>query len=138
MDHLLAEAAVRKGVEFRPGTNVVDLEWRDGRVTGVRLGTRQRSTSERAHLVIGADGRNSTVARLVQAPFLRQDPRMSRTYYSYWSGNPDQGLRIYGRRGTGTACIPTQGGVTLIAVAFSQALPPHVGGDRGRAYKRMV
>ncbi len=139
LDHLLVQAAIRGGAEFRPRTNVVDLEWENGRVTGVRHATLQGpAILERAHLVIGADGRNSTVARLVRAPYLRQDPRLSRTYYSYWSGMPDQGLRTYGQQGTGTACVPTQDGATLIAVASSRTLPATVDGDRHRAYEQML
>ncbi|GAA2924020.1 NAD(P)/FAD-dependent oxidoreductase [Streptomyces enissocaesilis] len=139
LDHLLVQAAVDSGVEFRPRTNAVDLHWEDGRVTGVRHGIRHGPTAlERAHLVIGADGRNSTVARLVRAPYLRQDRRLSRTYYSYWSALPDQGLRTYSRHSVGTACVPTQDGATLIAVAFSRTLPAGIDGDRQRAYRQML
>lgn len=139
LDHLLVQAAIRNGAEFRPATNVTALEWENGRVIGIRHGTRHGpSTLERAHLVIGADGRNSTVARLARAPYLRRDSRLSRTYYTYWSGIPDQGLRTYGQQGTGTACVPTQDGATLIAVASSRTLPATIDGDRHRAYQQML
>jgi 2-polyprenyl-6-methoxyphenol hydroxylase-like FAD-dependent oxidoreductase len=139
LDHLMVQAAVDSGVEFRPGTNVVDLRWENGRVTGVRHGTRHGPTaSERAHLVIGADGRNSTVARLTRARYLRQDSRLSRTYYTYWSALPDQGLRTYSQQGVGTACVPTQDETTLIAVAFTRTLPADIDGDRQRAYRQML
>ncbi|MFJ9214007.1 NAD(P)/FAD-dependent oxidoreductase [Streptomyces sp. NPDC102264] len=137
LDHLLVQAAIRAGAEFRPRTTVVDLQWEDGKVTGVRHGTPRGSTTlARAHLVIGADGRNSTVARLAHAPFVRQDPRSTRVYYSYWSGIPDPGVQIYTGHGMGAGCIPTQDGLTLVSVQVSRTIPAH--DDRQRTYREMA
>ncbi|MEV7678571.1 FAD-dependent oxidoreductase [Streptomyces sp. NPDC088341] len=137
LDHLLVQAAVRAGAEFRPRTTVVDLRWEDGKVTGVRHGTQRGSTTlARAHLVVGADGRNSTVARLAGAPVVRQDPRGTRAYYSYWSGIPDHGLQMYTGQGIGAGCIPTQDGLTLVSVQVSRTLPAD--DDRQRTYREMA
>ncbi|MFE2601043.1 NAD(P)/FAD-dependent oxidoreductase [Streptomyces sp. NPDC059396] len=134
LDHLLVRAAIRAGAEFRPRTTVVDLQGEDGRVTGVRHGTQRGPTSlVRAHLVIGADGRNSTVARLAHAPVVRQDPCSTRAYYSFWSGIPDHGVRMYTGQGMGAGCIPTQDGLTLVSVQVSRATPAH--DDRQRTYR---
>ncbi|MFE4369661.1 NAD(P)/FAD-dependent oxidoreductase [Streptomyces sp. NPDC056835] len=137
LDPLLVRAAIRAGAEFRPRTTVVDLQWEDGKVTGVRHGTPRGSTTlARAHLVIGADGRNSTVARLAHAPVVRQDPRSTRVYYSYWSGIPDHGMRIYTGQGMGAGCIPTQDGLTLVSVQVSRTIPAP--NDRQRTYREMA
>ncbi|WP_326615287.1 FAD-dependent oxidoreductase (plasmid) [Streptomyces scopuliridis] len=137
LDHLLVQAAIRAGAEFRPRTTVVDLQWEDGKVTGVRHGTPRGSTTPaRAHLVIGADGRNSTVARLAHAPVVRQDPRSTRAYYSYWSGIPDHGVQIYTGQGMGAGCIPTQDGLTLVSVQVSRTTPAH--DNRQRTYREMA
>src|SRR6185312_5224286 len=73
LDALLAEAAVADGVEFRPGSAVAGLVWDGGRVAGVRLQGRDRTeVTERAGLVVGADGMRSTVAALTGAPTLTE------------------------------------------------------------------
>ncbi|MEV5574318.1 NAD(P)/FAD-dependent oxidoreductase [Spirillospora sp. NPDC052269] len=135
LDHILVRAAVRAGAEFRPRTTVLDLHWQNGAVAGVVHGTRHGARHvERAHLVVGADGRNSTIARLTRAPYLRQDPKLTYTYYTYWSGIPDQGLRLYLGAGAGTACIPTHDGLTLIGLAFSRTGDTIANHDRQRTY----
>jgi menaquinone-9 beta-reductase len=67
-DVQLVEAAREQGAEVRERCSVEALQWRAGRVTGVRY----RDADGAAHeaettLVIGADGRRSTVASLVGA-----------------------------------------------------------------------
>lgn len=69
LDGLLQQAAVDAGAELRAGTKVVDLI-RDehGRVAGVEIRQRGNDTKRlHADLVIGADGRHSTIAKLVGA-----------------------------------------------------------------------
>ena len=64
----LVEAAREQGAEVRERCTVEALRWRAGRVVGVRY--RRRTGAEQqveATLVIGADGRRSTVASLVGA-----------------------------------------------------------------------
>lgn len=87
LDKLLVDAAREAGAEVREGTIVEGLVEVDGRVGGVRL--RRKSggrTDEHAAVVVGADGKNSTVARTVGA-----DVRISRAprtlaFYAYWEG----------------------------------------------------
>ncbi|MFC5186772.1 NAD(P)/FAD-dependent oxidoreductase [Actinomadura harenae] len=139
LDHILVRAAVEAGAEFRPCSNMLDLHWRDGAVAGVVHGTRNRTPQlERASLVIGADGRNSTIARLTRAPYLRQDPRLTYTYYSYWSGIPQQGFRLYSVQGAGTACIPTHDDLTLLGLAFTRTGKPIDNRDRQQTYLSML
>lgn len=67
MDHLLLDHANAAGVDVREGAHVRSLLRSQGRVTGVVAtidGTREEI---RAPLVIGADGRNSVVARELEA-----------------------------------------------------------------------
>jgi flavin-dependent dehydrogenase len=68
-DALLQDAARAAGAELRDRTTVVDL-LRDGeRVTGVRATDASGVTrSIRARVVVGADGRDSTIAALVRSP----------------------------------------------------------------------
>lgn len=67
LDPILAQAAVEAGADLRMGSKVTALMEDQGRVTGVRVTQNGAQTTLRARLVIGADGRNSTVATLVGA-----------------------------------------------------------------------
>ena len=67
-DEQLVEAAREQGAEVHEGSTLTALSWAAGRVAGVRYrdaGATEREV--RAKLVIGADGRRSTVAALVGA-----------------------------------------------------------------------
>jgi 2-polyprenyl-6-methoxyphenol hydroxylase-like FAD-dependent oxidoreductase len=66
-DHALVRTAVEDcGVELRERTSVVDLIWAKRRVVGAVLrGPDGEEYQVRSKLVVGADGRRSTVARLV-------------------------------------------------------------------------
>jgi 2-polyprenyl-6-methoxyphenol hydroxylase-like FAD-dependent oxidoreductase len=86
LDGLLQEAAASAGVEILDRTRVTSLV-RDGeRVVGVRVaGSTGQEQVFRASLVVGADGRHSTVARQVGAEeYLGYDaPRAM--YWGYWN-----------------------------------------------------
>lgn len=88
LDGLLEEAAVSAGAELRDRTRVTELLREEDRVCGVRTLSEGREREFRAPLVIGADGRHSTVARLTQArEYLVYDaPRAM--YWAYWDA-PD-------------------------------------------------
>lgn len=65
-DNALVETAVAAGAELRERTSCERLVWDHGRVTGVVLrGADGAEEAVSCKLVIGADGRRSTVARLV-------------------------------------------------------------------------
>ena len=63
LDPLLLDTAIKQGAEFAPNFQMSDLTWENGRIAGVRGRHRGQMTHRRARLVIGADGRNSAVAR---------------------------------------------------------------------------
>lgn len=85
LDGLLQDAAEEAGAALRFETRVVDL-LRDGaRVTGVRVRDRDgREREIRARVVVGADGRDSTVASLAGAEetFGYDAPRAM--FWGYW------------------------------------------------------
>ena len=66
LDPILAEAAAEAGAEVMMEANVTGLV-QNGRVTGVRVRSGGSERELSARLVVGADGRNSTVARLTGA-----------------------------------------------------------------------
>lgn len=118
LDRLLAEAAEGAGAEFRYGTNFVDVT-RDGqgRVTGAILDGPGRREHVRANLVIGADGRRSTVARRLKAAPLVTAEHTTTSVYAYFSDLPDEGYRWYYREGIGAGAIPTHDGMHCVFVS---------------------
>lgn len=67
LDNILVEAAREAGADVRLRTRVVDVLREGDRVTGVRVQSRSGAHDIRARLVVGADGRMSSVAKLVGA-----------------------------------------------------------------------
>ena len=116
LDELLQDAARSAGAELREGITVTDLI-RDGEtVTGI-VGRDQHDNliTEHARLVIGADGRASTVADLAGSEQYDVVPGHTFTCYSYWTGLDMQShLRIGDRQAVGG--WPTNDGKTLIWV----------------------
>jgi flavin-dependent dehydrogenase len=114
LDAVLVEAAVEAGAELREGFPVEELVYDDGRVAGVRSG----ETTERARLVIGADGKASRVARWVEAPAYEEAPTLTCWYFSYWSGIRGDGLELYHRDRRVIFAFPTNDGLFAIFVAW--------------------
>jgi len=100
LDQVLLGAAIEAGVEFRPNFLVENYLWDDDRVQGIRgRDLRQGiSSSERALITVGADGRNSTLARAVGAPSYEETPTLTCWYFSYWTGVPTEGFEWYMRK----------------------------------------
>lgn len=113
LDSLLLEAAAEAGAEVRTGVGVDELLYADGGVAGVRV----QGSEERARVVIGADGRNSFVARAVQAPEYDARPGRTCAYYSYWAGAQTEGAELYPRDGRMIITGPTHDGLQIV-VAF--------------------
>ncbi|HEY4020213.1 MAG TPA: NAD(P)/FAD-dependent oxidoreductase [Pseudonocardiaceae bacterium] len=121
LDPILANAAAEAGAEFRDGCAVTGLLGEDGRVVGVRYTDRAGvGHEERAALVVGADGMRSTVARVVDAPMILEDPLLTCVYYSYWDGVTAD-FELYEAPGRWIGCAPTNDGQTLIAAYFPQS-----------------
>ncbi|MEU2873576.1 NAD(P)/FAD-dependent oxidoreductase [Streptomyces olivoreticuli] len=121
LDRILLEAAVAAGAEFREGFSLRELlRDDDGTVTGVRGESADRVTAvEHARLVVGADGSNSTVARLVGAEKYATRPVLNKSHWSYWEGIPHDGrVRTYRHAGKHTFTWPTHDGLTIVGVAL--------------------
>jgi flavin-dependent dehydrogenase len=123
LDKLLIDAASLAGVEVREAFTVENVEFEDGRVTGIRGHSRGGETvSEKARIVIGADGRHSIVARQVRAERYNERPEIEASYYSYWSGVPMNGrCEFYDCDGRGFGAWPTCDGLTLIVGGWPYA-----------------
>lgn len=76
LDTILLDCARRTGARVEERTRVVDLEQDGtGRVIGVRVMTRDGSTLQRAHAVVGADGLRSIIARRLELARVSRWPR---------------------------------------------------------------
>ena len=87
LDKLLLDAAAEAGAELCAGLAVTGLTFAKSRVTGIRgRAEGRREIEERARIVIGADGRNSLVARAAAAEEYNVRPVLSCGCYGYWRG----------------------------------------------------
>jgi 2-polyprenyl-6-methoxyphenol hydroxylase-like FAD-dependent oxidoreductase len=94
LDKILADAATASGVERREGFLVQEILMDEDRVTGIRgHGPDGVQVTERANIVIGADGLYSLVAQAVQAPTYYVKPPLTCSYFTYYSDLPRRGNR---------------------------------------------
>jgi 2-polyprenyl-6-methoxyphenol hydroxylase-like FAD-dependent oxidoreductase len=124
LDDVLARAAVAAGAELREAFTVEELVIEDGAVTGIRGHAKGGATvTERARVVIGADGRNSFVARAVGAEQYNEMPALAAGYYAYWSGLPVSGAEFFGRAEDRRmwAAFPTNDGLTCLIVGWPRS-----------------
>ncbi|MEV0062265.1 NAD(P)/FAD-dependent oxidoreductase [Nocardia sp. NPDC050718] len=91
LDDVLVRAAIAAGADVRTRCRVTSVLWAGDRCAGVRYTDRTGAVVEiRAALVVGADGRHSSIARAVGAdePFLTV-PSGRDCYYAYWRDHGD-------------------------------------------------
>jgi flavin-dependent dehydrogenase len=119
LDPILLDAAGAAGVEVRQGFSVDEILVDDGAVVGIR-GTTADGTAvtERAAVVIGADGRRSTVAKAVKPEQYNEKPNLAAVYYAYWSNVPSTDFEAFIRDRRGWGVFPTNDGLTLIACGW--------------------
>ena len=123
LDKLLVDAAVGAGAEIREGFTVEQVLIEGGRVVGIKGHSKGGdSVTERANVVIGADGRHSLVAEAVRPEQYHEKPPLLAAYYTYWSGLPMNGrFETYIRPSRGFAAAPTHDGLTMIVVGWPYA-----------------
>ncbi|HVV12035.1 NAD(P)/FAD-dependent oxidoreductase [Amycolatopsis sp.] len=138
LDTLLIEAAAQAGVHVREGFTVHDLIVEDDRVVGVRGGDTAAPVTERATVVVGADGAHSRVAEAVGAPAYRTAPQASVAYYAYWSGFDTDAAQWMIKPGNGFAAFPTHDDLTLLLVAWPHAVRTRVKHDLDCNYLRAL
>jgi 2-polyprenyl-6-methoxyphenol hydroxylase-like FAD-dependent oxidoreductase len=119
LDKILVDAAREAGAEVREAFTVEGLVIENDAVVGIRGHAQDGETVvERARVVIGADGRNSHVARDVQPEQYNDKPKLQWSYYSYWSGLRVDGFEIVVRPDRGWGAFPTNDGLTLLVVGW--------------------
>jgi flavin-dependent dehydrogenase len=129
LDPLLRGIATStEGVDAMLGETVVALRREGERVTGVLARSRGGEEREiRAHLVVGADGRDSTVARLAGLPE-RVRPNNRFGYWAYFL-DLTVGGRLWMLDPDVAYTFPTDGGLTLLACLLTKDRLPEFKAD---------
>ncbi|MGH2759776.1 MAG: NAD(P)/FAD-dependent oxidoreductase, partial [Actinomycetota bacterium] len=123
LDKILVDAADEAGAEVREGFTVEGVEIEDGRVVGIRgHGRDGKTVTERAGVVVGADGRHSRIAEAVEPEQYHDAPPILCGYYTYWSNFPHDGsFEVHARAERGWAVMPTNDDLTLIVGGWPMA-----------------
>ncbi|MEV6303231.1 NAD(P)/FAD-dependent oxidoreductase [Actinoplanes sp. NPDC051861] len=115
LDKILVDAAAAAGAEVREDFTVDEVLLSDGKVSGIRGHDRSGlAVVDRAPVVVGADGRNSVVAKAVSPAVYEDHDPLTVGYYAYWSNLPTDTFEAYSRPGRGWAVCPTNDDLTLV------------------------
>ena len=116
LDKILIDAARASGAEVREAFSIQEL-MRDGSGTVVGVmghGRDGMQVIEEARIVIGADGRNSFVARAVEAEEYRRDEPSSCGFYSYFNGLNASGAELHLANRHAFFVFPSNDGQTCV------------------------
>jgi 2-polyprenyl-6-methoxyphenol hydroxylase-like FAD-dependent oxidoreductase len=139
LDTMLVHAAADAGAEVREAFSVDEVLIEDGAVIGIRgKGAGGGAVEERARVVVGADGRNSSVAKAVQPEQYNEKPAVSPAWYSYWSDVGSSGFEVHVGERCGMAAFPTHDDLTLVIVGLPEEDFNAARGDVEGAYLRTV
>jgi flavin-dependent dehydrogenase len=116
LDKLLVDAAQEAGVEVREQFTVDEITFEGDAVTGIRGHAKGGEVTEKAAVVIGADGKHSLLAKSVGPDAYEERPSQCAMYYAYWSDLPVSGFetRIRAENRRGWAALPTNDGLTCV------------------------
>lgn len=122
LDHLLVTAAVQAGVELREHFRVSHVVMEHGRVTGVQGVAGDREAVELGRIVVGADGRYSTIARAVNAREYDHVAMEGGGVYSYFENVSADGYEFWMGRSGWAMLAPSNDRLTHVATyVFSPA-----------------
>jgi 2-polyprenyl-6-methoxyphenol hydroxylase-like FAD-dependent oxidoreductase len=140
LDKILVDAAADAGVEVREQFTVENILFDDdGAVIGIRgHGHGSASVSEHARVVIGADGRNSQVAKAVRPEQYRDKPMLLWGTYTYWRDLPVDGFETFVRPHRGFAAAPTNDDLTMVVVGWPAAEAAAFRADVEGNYRRTL
>lgn len=145
LDPLLRDlAANTPGVEFFPGYTATRVLRDRERPAGVEVRGRDgKSLKLGSRLLVAADGRNSSVARLAEAPG-RVRPNNRFFYFSYWRGleraSPpaDPFVRVWFPHPNGAAEFPNEDDLTVLVAVYPRWRLAQVRADIAGSYMRTL
>ncbi|HET8566666.1 MAG TPA: FAD-dependent oxidoreductase [Solirubrobacterales bacterium] len=137
-------AASTPGVEFLPGYTARRILHDRGRPAGIEVEDREGSSVQLgARLLVAADGRKSSVARLAGVPG-RVRPHNRFFYFSYWRGmevakSPaGPSIRLWFPNPDGASEFPNENGLTVLGAIYPRRRLPEVRADLERSYMRTL
>jgi flavin-dependent dehydrogenase len=95
LDKIFVDAASEAGAEIREGVLVESLIEEDGTIVGVRCRKGDERFEERGRVIIGADGRESFVARQVNAEAYNEVDGHCGGYYGYYKNFDGDQQELY-------------------------------------------
>ena len=137
LDPILRDAAVEAGAEVLMSTRVTGLRRDGGRVTGVTAVSEGEERALAAKLVVGADGRNSTVAELAGARKYNVVPGERFGYWRFFADadpGPVPGLVYHRWEGRLVISLPSDNGLYLVVVLPAMSFLPEFREDREAAF----
>lgn len=145
LDPLLRDlAASTPGVEFFPGYTAKRVLRDRGRPAGIEVEDRDgRSLQLGARLLVAADGRKSSVARLAGVPG-RVRPHNRFFYFSYWHGverartPAGPSIRLWVPHPEGASEFPNEDGLTVLAAVYPRWRLAEVRADLEGSYMRTL
>ena len=145
LDPLLRELTVNTpGVEYFAGWGASRVVFDHTRPAGLEVEDRSfRTMVIRARLLIAADGRNSTVARLAGVPG-RVRPHNRFFYFAYWRGVEQTqvagapSVRLWILDPDGAAQFPNEDDLTVLVGAYHRSRLAEIRGDLERSYMRTL
>jgi menaquinone-9 beta-reductase len=141
LDPVLRDLTVdTPGVEFVPGWTAARVLADHARPAGVEVEDRSRRTQViRARLLVGADGRKSTVARLAGVPG-RVRPHNRFFYFAYWRGVKPAGtsIRLWLLDPDGAAQFPNEDDLTVLVATYHRSRLAEVRADPEGSYMRTL
>jgi 2-polyprenyl-6-methoxyphenol hydroxylase-like FAD-dependent oxidoreductase len=117
LDRLLVDAARKVGAAVRHGVALCELQFAsNGRIIGVTLKDASRSCmTVKTAIVIGADGRQSTIAQLVNARSYVKGCSASGIVFGYYENLTRDGSHWYFAKNVAAGVIPTNSGHCVFA-----------------------
>jgi 2-polyprenyl-6-methoxyphenol hydroxylase-like FAD-dependent oxidoreductase len=117
LDPILMEAALDAGAEVWMGAKVTALVRDRGRVAGVRVARNGPEQALGARLVVGADGRHSTVAKLVGSRRYNLTANERFMYWSFFAGagpGTEPAVIMHRWSGNFVVAVPADSGLYLV------------------------
>jgi 2-polyprenyl-6-methoxyphenol hydroxylase-like FAD-dependent oxidoreductase len=136
LDPILADAAEEAGADVMMETNVIGLV-QNGRVTGVRVRSGGSERELSARLVVGADGRNSTVGKLIGARKYHVVPSERFAYWAFFEGaqaGAEPEISFHHWDGNVVIACPADSGLYQVIVIPENRLLPEFRADLERSF----
>lgn len=140
LDPLLVDAAWHAGAAVRHGVALSELQFAsNGRVIGASLRDGSGACrTVRSDIVIGADGRQSTVAQFVNSRVIVEGFNASGVVFGYFADLDRDGLHWHFARNAAAGVIPTNAGHCVFAAVPASQFVATFRGDVTRGFLQVL